>query len=102
MHGTDAYSEAIEAALALTREAAALIRATPYLELVREPELAVVLFRRSGWTARDYHVWAAQLLADQVAFVAPSSWEGETVGRFVFMHPDTTIDLVAELIERMA
>ena len=102
VHGTDAYSEAIEAALSLTREAAALIRATPYLELVREPELAVVLLRRSGWTARDYHVWAAQLLADQVAFVAPSSWEGETVGRFVFMHPYTTIDLVAELIERMA
>jgi glutamate/tyrosine decarboxylase-like PLP-dependent enzyme len=102
VHGTEAYGEAIEAALALAREAADLIRETPSLELVREPELAVVLFRRAGWDARDYHRWAAELLADQVALVTPTSWEGETVARLVFMHPRTTIDLVREVIGRMA
>jgi aromatic-L-amino-acid/L-tryptophan decarboxylase len=102
VHGTDAYGEAIEAALSLTREAAALIRSSPYLELVREPELAVVLFRRRGWSPADYYAWATELVFDQLALVAPSSWEGETVGRFVFMHPHTTIELVFEILGRMA
>jgi glutamate/tyrosine decarboxylase-like PLP-dependent enzyme len=101
VHGTDAYGAAIESALELAREAADVVRAAPELELIHEPELAVVLFRRRGWEARDYHQWAAQLLADQVAFVTPSSWEGETVARLVFMHPRTTIDLLREIVGRM-
>jgi aromatic-L-amino-acid/L-tryptophan decarboxylase len=101
VHGTDAYRHVIERALALTREVAELIRSATHLELVREPELAVVLFRRQGWTSAQYHAWADELLDEQVAFVAPSTWEGETVGRFVFMHPKTTIDMVCQLLNRM-
>jgi len=59
------------------------------------------LFRRIGWTSADYDQWALQLLRDQVAFVAPSTWEGESVARLAFLHPDTTLDLVAEIIESM-
>jgi aromatic-L-amino-acid/L-tryptophan decarboxylase len=102
VNGTDAYRDAIEAALSLTRETAELIRSAPQLELVREPELAVVLFRRRGWTAADYHAWSDRLLAEQVAFVTPSSWEGETVARLVFMHPATTLEMVREILGAMA
>ncbi|UZK53757.1 PLP-dependent decarboxylase [Streptomyces drozdowiczii] len=52
VHGTRAYTKAIENALTLARDAAAIIRSAPHLELVREPELSAVLFRRIGWTPR--------------------------------------------------
>ena len=100
VHGLGAYRDAIEAALRLARETAAEIRRRPHLELIREPDLAVVLFRRSGWGPEQYTAWADGLLADQVAFVPPSAWEGQTVGRFAFMHPHTTMDLVREILDR--
>src|SRR5581483_10147671 len=46
VHGTDAYRDAVEAALSAARQAARLIEKTPGLSLIREPELSVVLFRR--------------------------------------------------------
>jgi len=102
VHGVDAYSRAIESAIALSRQAAAEIAARDYLELIREPELSVVLFRRIGWQAADYAAWADKLLNDQVAFAPPTLWEGETVARFAFLHPETPLALVKEILDRMA
>jgi aromatic-L-amino-acid/L-tryptophan decarboxylase len=101
-YGIAAYRQAIETTLALARETAALTHDTPYLELVREPDVAVVLFRRIGWKDDDYVAWADALMRDQVAFVPPSKWAGETVARLVFPHPDASMDLVREILERMA
>ncbi|MBS2962426.1 hypothetical protein KGA66_05175 [Actinocrinis puniceicyclus] len=98
VHGTDAYRDAIEGALSTARQAADLIRRNPDLELVREPELSVVLFRRKGWEPADYHAWSRRLLAGQVAFVTPTGWEGETVARFAFLHPETTAAMVGEIL----
>ena len=102
VHGVGAYRDAIETALALARQTADLVRETPYLELVRDPDLGVVLFRRTGWEHEDYVAWADALMADQVAFVPPSKWHGETVARLVFLHPETSPDLVRQIIARMA
>jgi aromatic-L-amino-acid/L-tryptophan decarboxylase len=101
VYGVDAYSEAIETAIGLARQAAAEIRARDNLELIREPELGVVLFRRRGWDSGQYTRWADQLLSDQVAFIPPSAWEGETVARFAFLHPHTSMDLVRQILDRM-
>ncbi len=101
VHGVRAYGDAIEAALGLARQAAAEIRARDELELIREPELGVVLFRRAGWTPAQYAGWADRLLRDQVAFIPPTSWEGQTVARFAFLHPHTSLDLVREILDRM-
>jgi aromatic-L-amino-acid/L-tryptophan decarboxylase len=101
VHGTRAYAEAVEAGLGLAREAAAEIRRRPYLELIREPDLSVVLFRRTGWGHQEYTAWADHLLADQVAFIPPSAWEGETVARFAFLHPHTPVALVHQILDRM-
>jgi aromatic-L-amino-acid/L-tryptophan decarboxylase len=101
VYGTDAYAEAIETAIALARQAADEIRGRPNLELIRGPSLGVVLFRRIGWDAGQYTAWADRLLQDQVAFIPPSAWEGETVARFAFLHPHTTMDLVREILDRM-
>jgi aromatic-L-amino-acid/L-tryptophan decarboxylase len=102
VHGVRAYAETIESAVHLAVRASAEISRRPYLELVRPPELSVVLFRRLGWTAADYSSWADDLLDDQVAFMPPSAWEGETVARFAFLHPHTSIDLVTSILDRMA
>jgi len=101
VYGVDAYSAAIETAIALARQAADEIRTRSNLELIREPELGVVLFRRRGWDAAQYTSWADRLLQDQVAFIPPSAWEGATVARFAFLHPHTTMDLVGEILDRM-
>ena len=102
VYGVDAYTRAIEAAIELARQTAAEIRSREYLELIREPELGVVLFRRRGWDPAQYTRWADQLLTDQVAFIPPSAWEGETVARFAFLHPQTSMDLVRQILDRMA
>jgi glutamate/tyrosine decarboxylase-like PLP-dependent enzyme len=100
VYGVDAYRAAIEVAASLARETATLIKAAPQLELIREPDLGVVLFRRIGWKPEDYDAWAARLHTDEVAFIPPSKWDGETVGRFAFLHPDTGMDLVREILAR--
>src|SRR5690242_13761256 len=61
VHGVDAYRAAIEVAVGLARQTAELIRATPHLELIREPDLGVLLFRRIGWSPADYDAWAGAL-----------------------------------------
>jgi glutamate/tyrosine decarboxylase-like PLP-dependent enzyme len=100
VNGVDAYREAIEAAVRLARETADAIKASPHLELIREPDLGIVLFRRLGWKPEDYDAWARALLEDDVAFIPPTKWEGETVGRFAFLHPGTSMDLVHEVLAR--
>ncbi len=102
VHGTAAYASAIDVAVSLARETADEIRRRPHLELIREPDLSVVLFRRLGWGHDDYTSWADALHADEVAFIPPSAWEGEVVGRFAFLHPHTSMDLVHEILDRTA
>jgi aromatic-L-amino-acid decarboxylase len=101
VHGTDAYRAAVESALALARRTTEVIRGRPGLELVREPDLSVVLFRRRGWQAPDYDRWSRRLLEEQIGFVTPTKWEGETVARFAFLHPDTSTDIVEEILDTM-
>ncbi|HEX9031376.1 MAG TPA: pyridoxal-dependent decarboxylase, partial [Streptosporangiaceae bacterium] len=102
VHGTRAYSEAIESAISLAGETADEIGKRDYLELIMAPDLSVVLFRRLGWVHDDYASWAQGLLDDQVAFIPPSAWEGQTVARFAFLHPHTSMELVTSILDRMA
>jgi aromatic-L-amino-acid/L-tryptophan decarboxylase len=102
VHGTAAYAEAIDKAVTLARLTAEELHRRPQLELIREPDLSIVLFRRVGWGPRDYHRWSDDLHRDDVAFIPPTSWEGEVVGRFAFLHPHTTMDLVCEILDRTA
>jgi hypothetical protein len=66
-----------------------------------EPELSVVLFRRVGWTAEGYQSWSDRQLREQVAFVVPTMWSGETVGRFCIVNPLTTAEDLAAIIDSM-
>jgi aromatic-L-amino-acid/L-tryptophan decarboxylase len=102
VYGTDAYRDAVEAGLAIAQAGATLIEETRVTELVRPPGLSVVLFRRLGWSKPDYEAWSARLLTEQTGFVTPTSWEGETVARFAFLHPNTTEKMIREILDTMA
>ena len=101
LHGTDAYAQAVERTLAVTGEAADEVRAREELELVAEPELSVVAFRRRGWTAPDYERWAVRLREAGTAFVLPTSHEGETVARLALVNPRTTLADVRTVLDAM-
>ncbi len=100
-YGTDAYRDAVETVLASTHAAVEIVRAHPDLELVLEPDLSVLLFRRRDWGEHDYLAWSRRLLDAGIAFVLPTRWHGEPVGRFVFLHPHTTVELFEAAIAAM-
>ncbi len=100
-HGTDAYRNAVEQTLSVTRFAAAEIRRRDHLELVRDPDLSVVVFRRLGWSAGKYQEWSDRLLAEQFAFVVPTSHEGETLCRFAIVNPRTSEDDIRAILDTM-
>ena len=100
-HGTAAYGEAVEHTLRVTMEGAGLVRAAGHLELIMEPELSVLLFRRVGWTTADYDAWSDRVLADGITFAVPTSWKGETCLRLCIVNPETTPADIAMVLESM-
>ncbi len=100
-HGTDAYRVAIEHSLVLTQQTAELIRQTPGLELVLEPELSVVVFRRVGWDHARYDAWSDKALADDLTLTVATRWQGEHVLRFCFINPRTTLADVQMILDSL-
>ena len=98
LHGLEAHRTAIRHSIHLAALMGAALDASSQTELVMQPELGVVLFRRSGWGRDEWATWAGALLRDQTAFVAPSTYRGEPIGRLVFMHPSTPLSIVDELM----
>ena len=101
-HGTAAYTKAIERTLEVARHAEAEIERRPDLELVRHRDLSVVVFRRVGWSAADYRDWSDRMLADEFAFVVPTTHEGETLARFAVVNPATTEADIDAILDTMA
>jgi glutamate/tyrosine decarboxylase-like PLP-dependent enzyme len=99
VHGTDAYRTSVDLTLDTTQAAARLIEAADHTELVLEPTLSVVLFRRVGWTADQYHRWSRDALERGVALCVPSGWSGETVLRFCIVNPRTGPDDIALVLD---
>ncbi len=104
-HGTDRYKQAVERGLELAKIAGRLIEASPNLELVREPSLSCVLYRRKGWTPEDYRNWTYRNHKKGFALVTPTKWNvnsvSETVSRFCFINPDTTEKDIKDILETM-
>lgn len=105
MHGTGKYEWAVEQGIRLAGEAGKMIEAQPYLELVREPGLSCVLFRRKGWSPEDYKNWTYKNHREGFALVTPTKWKKgdtyETVARFCFINPDTTENDIQMILETM-
>ena len=62
----------------------------------------MVLFRRTGWGRPEYETWSNQLLADQTRVRGPHRLGGRAVGRLALLHPDTTLEMVEEIVATMA
>lgn len=105
MHGTDRYKEAVERGLELAQIAGKLIEEKPYVELVREPSLSCVLYRRIGWEPQDYTNWTYENHRKGFALVTPTKWKTgnsfETVSRFCFINPDTTEKDIEMILDSM-
>ncbi len=100
-NGAAAYTSAVQVAIDLAQLTERLIDESDHVEMVRPSSLSVVLFRRRGWSAERYHEWSQELLAKQIAFVTPTKWEGETVARLAFLHPNTTEAMVRQILDSM-
>ena len=100
-HGTDAYSKAVEEGIRLAKDSAKLIAAHPHLELVREPELSIVAFTRKGWSPAQYQEWSDALLEKQIGFIPPSKHAGESILRFAFVNPWTSMDDVQMILDTL-
>lgn len=105
MHGTDKYKWAVEKGIELANLAGTIIDEDPILELVREPSLSCVLFRRKGWLPYDYREWTYKNHRDGFALVTPTKWKTgsdyETVARFCFINPDTTEQDIMDILKTM-
>jgi L-2,4-diaminobutyrate decarboxylase len=101
VHGTQAYSEAIEQTLTVTRAGAELIRSRDHVRLLLEPELSVLVFERIGWDGDDYARWSSRLLDEQIGFVTPTKHAGQVCTRFAIVNPLTTIDDLELLVDSM-
>jgi glutamate/tyrosine decarboxylase-like PLP-dependent enzyme len=97
-HGTDAYSDAMEATMTVAAQSAELINKHPNLELLYEPELSIVAFTRPGWNADQYQKWSDKLLADQIGFIPPSSDKGQPILRFAIVNPWTKISDIEAIL----
>jgi glutamate/tyrosine decarboxylase-like PLP-dependent enzyme len=100
-HGTDAYSEAMEQSLEVAKYAAKKVSEHPNLNLLCEPELSIVAFTRTGWTASDYQKWSDELLTDQVGFIPPSSHNGQPILRFAIVNPWTKFSDIDLILQRL-
>ena len=98
VHGTDAYREAIEGTLEGARATRELVAAADHLELIVEPELSVVAFRRSGWERADYQSWCDRLLAEGTALLTPTTVDGGPAMRVCIINPRTTVDDLSTIL----
>ena len=85
----------------MARHAARAIAGRPSLELLKEPDLSVVCFRRVGWERADYYAWSDRLLSEGFGFVTPTAVRGEAVARFAVVNPVTTEGDIDQLLDTM-
>ncbi len=101
-YGAAAFREAIERNLAQARLCAVLIRKSPHLELLLEPQLSVVLFRhrpaKGDLNAHNRRLGKA-LQEDGRIYVAGAGVDGQDCLRACFVNYRTEADDVQVLIE---
>jgi len=100
-HGTRAYSDAVDRTIELAQKVAVEIDLDPRFDLIVEPDLSVVAFRRIGWTDHDYNAWSRNLLESGLAFVTPTRVDDEPAVRFCVVSPRTTIEGLRLILDSM-
>jgi L-2,4-diaminobutyrate decarboxylase len=101
-YGTEAYAAAVETTLDTAVAGAQLVKQCPHTELVMEPELSVLVFKRIGWDSERYRSWSDGQISAGHSFVVPTTWAGETVLRLCIVNPATTVDDIAAILTSLA
>jgi len=101
VHGTAAYTAAIEHTLAVAREGRRLIDEAEHLRLLVEPDLTVLIFERIGWTPEEYGAWSGRLLQSGTAFVTPTRHRGQVCTRVAVVNPLTTVEDLRQVFDSM-
>jgi glutamate/tyrosine decarboxylase-like PLP-dependent enzyme len=97
-YGTAAYADAIDAAMALAQTIAAEISAQPLLELVAQPQLSVVVFRRTGWDLGQTQAWSDAMQRTGLAIVMPTRVMGAPAFRLCVLNPRVTLEQVRAVL----
>jgi aromatic-L-amino-acid decarboxylase len=100
-HGADAIRSALEDNVQLAQRLAEMVAETPNLELVVEPQLSIVPFRRlpqQGSIDEHNSAIAKQMQLDGDAYVTSAIVDNKTVLRPCFTNFRTSLDDVAELL----
>ena len=97
-YGRKKYTEAIELCIANAKKCAKAIKNTDHLELVMDPSLSIVVFKRKAWEKEDYDAWSKNLAINGKLLCLPSSIDGETILRLAFLNPNTDIDKAIDMI----
>lgn len=100
-HGTDRYVAAVEQTLDISRTVAEAIRSSSHLNLVCEPQLSVLLFRRPGWDTGAYREWSQRMARAGVILCLPTTWRGDPVLRLAFVNPATQPGRVIEALDTL-
>jgi glutamate/tyrosine decarboxylase-like PLP-dependent enzyme len=98
-YGTDHYTDAIEHVLSISRRVADGIRERDHLELVMEPDLSIILFRRQGWTEAQMLAWSEHHAKLGTALIVPTRWHDELVFRLCFVNPRTDPERVLRVLD---
>ncbi len=98
-YGTRAYTEAVDKAINTAREFADAVAARLGFTLLLQPELSVVLFTANGWTRDQYLEWSQRRARDGSWLVVPTTWRGEPCLRVCLVHPHTTVEALAGLLD---
>lgn len=102
VHGTAAYAEAVETTLEVARAGAEEVRRRPYLRLLEEPDLSVLVVERVGWEQADYQRWSTALLDRGQAFVTPTRHRARPCTRLAVVNPRTTVSDLKGVLASMA
>jgi glutamate/tyrosine decarboxylase-like PLP-dependent enzyme len=101
VHGTDAYTAAIEHTLEVARAGRRMIDEADHLRLLVEPDLTVLIFERIGWEKDDYLAWSRRLLEEGTAFVTPTRHRGQVCTRIAVVNPQTTVEDLRVVIDSL-
>jgi L-2,4-diaminobutyrate decarboxylase len=101
VHGTQAYTDAVEQTLVTARAGRKLIEDAEHLRLVMEPDLSVLIFERIGWQQADYDAWSNRAMLQGFAFVTPTKHNGQVCTRFAIVNPVTTPEDLSLIIDSM-
>ena len=101
-YGTDGYQDAVEQTLATARALASEVSRRPEFELLIDPQLSVVLFKRVGWTDSQYAAWSAARAREGVVLILPTRWRGDVCYRVCVVNPLTRITDLCTVLDDLA